>query len=113
MEGKNVGPRLGVSAEYLSRCENGQKNSSVTTEKLFRLYVLLQTPDKSALTDLNLSEVFKIIEVNPVWDPSQELVFHFVRRPIVDEPVTEFGREMEKGAVGSCLISLSFKKWPV
>lgn len=93
---KTLAQHLGVSAEYLSRCENGQKTLSVTTEKLFRLYVLLQTPDKSALTDLNLSEVFKIIEVNPVWDASQELVFHFVRRPIVDEPVTESDEKWRK-----------------
>ncbi|CAA9289971.1 MAG: hypothetical protein AVDCRST_MAG93-3817, partial [uncultured Chloroflexia bacterium] len=54
---KAIAKHLGLSAEYLSRCEAGCKVMSEGTEKLFRLYSLLKTPDKSALKELDLSKL--------------------------------------------------------
>lgn len=85
---KDLAKHLGISAEYLSRCENGQKMMSEGIEKLFRLYVLLKTPDTAALKELNLSELFELIKINVMWDVTNTLVFHFVRRRI-EEPVPE------------------------
>jgi transcriptional regulator with XRE-family HTH domain len=93
---KDLAHHLGIGAEYLSRCENGQKIMAPATEKLFRIFVLLQTPDRSALDELDLSKLFDLIKIDPVWDTSNSLTFHFVRRPIVEEPVTETDEKWRK-----------------
>lgn len=80
---KDLAKHLGVSAEHLSRCENGTKVMAPATEKLFRLYAVLRTPDKEALNELDLSAVFDLIEVEATWDVTKPLKFVFVRRPRV------------------------------
>jgi transcriptional regulator with XRE-family HTH domain len=88
---------LGISAEHLSRCENGTKVMALSTEKLFRLYALLRTPDKAALKELDLGTVFDLIEVKPVWDEAEPLVFYFLRRPVVAaERVDEIDEKWRK-----------------
>lgn len=79
---KEIAKHLGITAEYLSRCEAGDKVFSETTEKLFRVYALLRTPDKSALAEIDLTALFDLIKIDTLWDASKPLVFHFVRRPI-------------------------------
>lgn len=97
---KDLAKELGISAEYLSRCENSQKLMSLTTEKLFRLYSILRTPDRTALQELEpLSEIFSLIKVDAMWDVTKTLVFHFVRRPIVVEPVTEGDEKWRKDPI--------------
>jgi transcriptional regulator with XRE-family HTH domain len=86
---KDLAKHLGVSAEHLSRCESGVKVMAPATEKLFRLYSVLRTPDKAALEELELAEIFDLIEVQATWDASKPLVFHFVRRPQAAAPVDE------------------------
>lgn len=93
---KELAKHLGVTAEHLSRCEGGTKVMAPATEKLFRLYALLQTPDKEALNELDLSEVFNMIEVRATWDVSKPLVFHFVRRPTPAEQANEDGDKWRK-----------------
>jgi len=93
---KDIAKHLGISAEYLSHCENGRKAMALTTEKLFRIYALLRTPDKAALNELELSELFDLIQVDAIWDATKTLVFHFIRRPIVVEPVTEGDEKWRK-----------------
>ena len=77
---KELAKHLGISVEYLSRCENDLKVMAPTTEKLFRIYALLRTPDRSALEEIDLSKLFDIIQIEATWDASQPLKFHFVRR---------------------------------
>jgi transcriptional regulator with XRE-family HTH domain len=93
---KDLAKHLGISAEYLSHCESGRKAMALTTEKLFRIYALLRTPDKAALGELDLSELFDLIKIETIWDAGKALVFHFVRRPIVIEPVTEGDEKWRK-----------------
>lgn len=93
---KELAKHLGVSAEHLSRCEGGTKIMAPATEKLFRLYAVLRTPDKAALNELDLSEVFNLIEVEAIWDASKPLEFHFVRRPMLTERVSEDGGKWRK-----------------
>ena len=93
---KDLAKHLGVTAEHLSRCENSSKVMAPATEKLFRLYALLKTPDKSALAELDLSAVFDFIEINATWDVTKPLVFHFVRRPVPAEPVNEGDEKWRK-----------------
>ena len=80
---KDIAKHLGLTAEYLSRCEAGGKIMAEGTEKLFRLYSLLKTPDKSALNELDLSGLFDMIEVKPTWDASEPLTFPKRRPPIL------------------------------
>lgn len=96
---KDLAKHLGITAEYLSRCENSQKVMSLGIEKLFRIYALLRTPDKAALKELNLSELFDLIQIDSLWDITKTLVFHFVRRPVVVEPVTEGDEKWRKDPV--------------
>lgn len=93
---KDLAKHLGVSAEHLSRCENSTKLMAPATEKLFRLYVVLKTPDKSALDELEISKLYDLIEIEAMWDPSKILAFHFVRRPVVKEPVHEGDEKWRK-----------------
>ena len=93
---KELAKHLGVSAEHLSRCEGGTKVMAPATEKLFRLYAVLRTPDKEALSELNLSEVFNLIEVEATWDVNKPLVFHFFRRSMLPEQVNEDGDKWRK-----------------
>jgi len=82
---KDLAKQLGVSPEHFSRYENGGKTMPESTEKLFRLYALLKTPDKSALEELDLSTLFDRIEIEAMWDPNKPLKFYFVRRSIPAE----------------------------
>lgn len=93
---KDLAKHLGVSAEHLSRCENNTKLMAPATEKLFRLYVLLKTPDKTALEELEMSALFDLIEIDAIWDSSKPLAFHFVRRSVVQEPVHDGGEKWRK-----------------
>ena len=82
---KDLAKHLGISAEYLSRCGTGVKVMAPTTEKLFRIYALLRTPDRSALAELDLSKLFDIIEIEATWDASKPLEFYFLRRRVPAE----------------------------
>jgi transcriptional regulator with XRE-family HTH domain len=93
---KDLAKHLGVSAGYLSRCEAGTKVMAPATEKLFRLYAVLRTPDKTALNELDMSKLFDLIQVDPIWDASKPLVFHFVRRPFPAEQVDTDGDKWRK-----------------
>lgn len=94
---KDLVKQLSISAEHLSRCENGTKVMAPSTEKLFRLYALLKTPDKLALSELDLSGLFDLIEVKPVWNEEDPLVFYFVRRPVTTaERVDELDEKWRK-----------------
>ena len=95
---KDLATRLGVSPEHFSRCENNKKIMDKATEKLFRLYCLLKTPDKSALQELEVSNLFELIEIESMWDASKPLVFHFVRRSIGHEHVPENDEKWRKEA---------------
>lgn len=53
MKAKDMAKSLGITSEYLSRCENGKKTMSETTEKLFRLYVIL-----------NISRIYDAIKID-------------------------------------------------
>lgn len=78
---KDLAKELGVSAEFLSRCENGSKVLGETTEKLFRIFAILKTPDKELLSDFDLSGLFDLIKVSPTWDAEKPLTLSFVRAP--------------------------------
>ena len=70
---------------------------AISTEKLFRLYALLKTPDKSALDEIDISALFDMIEIeNSIWDITKPLTFHFVRRPISSVPVSEGDEKWRK-----------------
>jgi transcriptional regulator with XRE-family HTH domain len=81
-QSKDLAKHLGITPEYMSRCESGTKVMAPTTEKLFRIYALLKTPDQSALSELDLSNLFDLIEIDPMWDSSKPLISHFTRKPI-------------------------------
>jgi transcriptional regulator with XRE-family HTH domain len=93
---KGLARHLGVTAEHLSRCESSTKVMAGATEKLFRLYCLLKTPDKAALAELEMASLFDIIEIEQVWDVSKKLTFHFVRQHAVSEPVHEGDEKWRK-----------------
>lgn len=81
---KDLARHLSVTPEYLSRCESGAGTMSATTEKLFRIYAVLRTPDRSALKDVELSELFDLIEIEPIWDASNDLKLYFVRCSVAE-----------------------------
>lgn len=104
---KDLAKHLGITAEYLSRCENSHQVMSLGTEKLFRIYALLRTPDKAALKELDPSELFDLIQIDETWDATKTLVFHFVRRPVVVEEVTEGEEKWRKEP-----LKKSANSWP-
>ena len=93
---KDLAKHLGITAEHLSRCESGEKVMSPGTEKLFRLYALLKTPDKSALDEIGPARIFDLIEIEAAWDKSKPLIFYFVRRQINAEQNKEVDEKWRK-----------------
>ena len=93
---KDLAKHLGITAEHLSRCESGEKVMSPGTEKLFRLYALLKTPDKSALDEIGPASIFDLIEIEAAWDKYMPLIFYFVRRSINDEQNKEVDEKWRK-----------------
>jgi transcriptional regulator with XRE-family HTH domain len=96
---KEVARHLGISAEHLSRCESGDKVMALGTEKMFRVYCLLRTPDRSALEELDLSGLFDLLNIDPTWDASKPLAFYFVRRPIHAERADKVDERWRKDEV--------------
>ena len=78
---KEVAAELGISPEHLSRCENGSLPMSETTERLFRVYSILQVRDRSAVDKL-IDQGFKKFRIEASWDADDPLVFHFERRKV-------------------------------
>jgi DNA-binding transcriptional regulator YiaG len=76
---KQLAQRLGLTAEHLSRCENGAKQFSTTVEKWFRLFVVYKLLSKVTKEELNIDELFDM-QFEAVWDPRRPLVlcFHHV-----------------------------------
>lgn len=98
---KELAKHLGISAEHLSRCEASVKCMQQPTEKLFRLYALLKTPDKSALDEVGKSELFELIQIKSVWDTTKILEFHFVRKGIADQPAANTDERWRRGGTKS------------
>ena len=92
---KKLADELGITAEHLSRCESGRLPLSMTTEKLLRLYVILQPGGASeakftiakerALAIFkdsagDLIEAMNRFKIEAGWKAEEPLVFHFERR---------------------------------
>jgi transcriptional regulator with XRE-family HTH domain len=92
---KKLADQLGITVEYLSRCENGHVVMSVTTEKLLRLLAVLRpgppdedkTPEaqekvrdivEDALRDL--VRKMSSFQIESSWIAGDPLEFHFYRR---------------------------------
>jgi transcriptional regulator with XRE-family HTH domain len=79
---KDLAKHLDMTPEHLSRCEAGARVMAPSTEKLFRIYVIVKTPDKAALAELDLTNLFDMIEIDATWDATASLAFCFHRRPV-------------------------------
>lgn len=100
MKSKDLAAKLDVSPEHMSRCEAGAKVLSPNSEKVLRSIVLLEAiyVARKALEEVDRSgrgqmidnlirkltglidknkEMMDELEIKPIHDPDEQLVFHF------------------------------------
>jgi hypothetical protein len=103
LKSKTLAAAVDLTPEHYSRCETGQKTMSAATEKVYRCYTCLLTfardqevqhmireqragKAKPVSTETGqkalaaFQKLFFEMEINPVYDPDEELEFTFWRR---------------------------------
>jgi transcriptional regulator with XRE-family HTH domain len=79
---KHFAEKLEMTAENLSRVENGLKPLGPQSEKLLRFYVLTKLIDDNLLSKIGREKLNKIFDmkIETMWDPNKPLVLRFVRK---------------------------------
>lgn len=105
LKGKDLAEKLDISAEHLSRCENGDKTLAPNSEKVLRTLVLLEAvyvfkkavEDHSDFQPEILDKILKLLDklkdiasglkISPVHTAEEELIFHFKLEEVGSEKV--------------------------
>jgi DNA-binding transcriptional regulator YiaG len=83
---KHFAQKLEMSAENLSRVENGMKPLGPQSEKLLRFYVLTKLIDDDLASKIGKEKINRIFDmkIEAFWDASKVIELYFVRRSIID-----------------------------
>lgn len=85
---KRLAQNLGLSAEHLSRCENGIKRLSDPVEKWLRVFVLHKMVKKEIRESVDIDEVMDM-KIEAMWDASHPFELRFAYRPPVDDELPD------------------------